>query len=119
MLIRRSALEQVDPFDEGYWMYMEDLDLCYRMRQSGWLTWFEASVSAGHVKAGSTGPSRSLDLNYAFHYGMYRFYRKHYAGDRPKAVNAAVYLGIALKLGISILTSAVTRVLSRARRLEP
>ena len=30
MLIRRAALEQVGAFDERYWMYMEDLDLCYR-----------------------------------------------------------------------------------------
>ena len=31
MLMRRAALEQVGLFDEGYWMYMEDLDLCYRL----------------------------------------------------------------------------------------
>ena len=35
MLMRRSALEEVGLFDEGYWMYMEDLDLCYRFRAGG------------------------------------------------------------------------------------
>ena len=82
MLIRRSALEEVGLFDEGFWMYMEDLDLCYRFREAGWVTWYEPSVSALHVKAGTTGGTRSPRLVYAFHYGMFRFYRKHYANNR-------------------------------------
>ena len=81
MLIRRSALDEVGLFDEGYWMYMEDLDLCYRFAEAGWVTWYEPSATVIHVKAGSSGPVRSPKLNYAFHYGMFRFYRKHYARD--------------------------------------
>jgi N-acetylglucosaminyl-diphospho-decaprenol L-rhamnosyltransferase len=118
MLIRRAALDEVGLFDQGYWMYMEDLDLCYRMRQAGWLTWFEASVKSEHVKGGSTGPYRNFRLNYAFHYGMYRFYRKHYAADHSKVVNAAVYAGIVVKLTISSLRSAVGRLLLRAGLLK-
>jgi N-acetylglucosaminyl-diphospho-decaprenol L-rhamnosyltransferase len=114
MLIRRQALEEVGLFDQGYWMYMEDLDLCYRMREAGWLTWFEPSVWSEHVKGGSTGPYRSLRLNYAFHYGMYRFYRKHYAAQYPKVVNAAVYAGIVAKLAISSIRSTAGRLLLRA-----
>ena len=118
MLIRRRALEDVGLFDEGYWMYMEDLDLSYRMREAGWLTWFEASAKSEHVKGGSTGPYRSFRLNYAFHYGMYRFYRKHYAPERNPVLNAAVYAGIALKLTISSIRSAVGRTMVRAGLLK-
>ena len=109
MLIRRSALDGVGLFDEGYWMYMEDLDLCYEFAQAGWVTWYEPSVKVIHVKAGTSGPVRSLRLNYAFHYGMFRFYRKHYAAQRAKPFNALVYCGIALKLMISVLRNAVRR----------
>lgn len=115
MLMRRSALERVGLFDEGYWMYMEDLDLCFRMRRAGWTTWFEPSAVVVHVKAGTSGPHRSLRLNQAFHYGMYRFYRKHYAATRNPVVNAAVYAGIAVKLAGSAIASAVKRGLSRVR----
>jgi N-acetylglucosaminyl-diphospho-decaprenol L-rhamnosyltransferase len=118
MLIRRQALEDVGAFDEGYWMYMEDLDLCYRMREAGWLTWFEPSVSSKHVKGGSTGPYRSLRLNYAFHHGMYRFYRKHYAAEHLAVVNAAVYVGITVKLAVSSVRSAVGRQLLRVGLLK-
>src|SRR5207248_7005142 len=37
MLLRREALEQVGLFDQGYFMYAEDADLCTRMREAGWV----------------------------------------------------------------------------------
>jgi hypothetical protein len=106
MMIRRSALEQVGLFDEGYWMYMEDLDLCYRFAEAGWVTWYEPSVTVVHIKAGSSGVVRSPRLNYAFHYGMFRFYRKYYASSRSKLLSAAIYGGIAAKLGLSVARNA-------------
>jgi len=109
MLLRRAALEQVGLFDEGYWLYMEDLDLCYRFGQAGWHVWYEPSVAVTHVKGGSSGRYRAPRVNYAFHYGMYRFYRTHYAASRPRALNAAVYGGIAAKLAGSCARSAFNR----------
>jgi GT2 family glycosyltransferase len=107
MLIRRSALDEVGLFDEGYWMYMEDLDLCFRFAQAGWVTWYEPSVTVVHVKAGSSGTVRSPRLNYAFHYGMYRFYRKYYAPSRSKLLSAAIYTGISVKLALSVARNAL------------
>ena len=104
MLIRRAMLGEIGAFDEGYWMYMEDLDLCWRVRQAGWLSWYEPAAVALHLKGGSSG-ARGPRLTYAFHYGMYRFYRKHYASERAAPLNAAVYAGIALKLAIALLAS--------------
>jgi N-acetylglucosaminyl-diphospho-decaprenol L-rhamnosyltransferase len=112
MLMRRAALDEVGLFDEGYWMYMEDLDLCYRFQRAGWVTWYEPSVTVIHLKAGTSGKHRSPRLNYAFHYGMLRFYRKHYARDRNRLVNSTVYAGIAGKLLISVVRTAIARRLS-------
>jgi len=116
MLMRRAALEEVGLFDEGYWMYMEDLDLSYRLREAGWLTWFEPSVTVTHVKAGTSGPVRSPRLDRAFHYGMYRFYRKHYAHMHNPLFNGFVYTGIGLKLAGSLLTIPVRRLVAVRRR---
>jgi N-acetylglucosaminyl-diphospho-decaprenol L-rhamnosyltransferase len=107
MLIRRSALDTVGLFDEGYWMYMEDLDLCYRFAEAGWTTWYEPAATVIHVKAGTSGAIRGPRLDYAFHYGMFRFYRKHYAARRGALLNAAVYAGIAIKLGLSVARGAL------------
>jgi GT2 family glycosyltransferase len=110
MLMRRKALDEVGLFDEGYWMYMEDLDLCYRFAQAGWVTWYEPTVSVMHVKAGTSGKLRRPRLSYHFHYGMFRFYRAHYADDHNAFVNAAVYAGIGVKLAISLVTTELRRV---------
>jgi GT2 family glycosyltransferase len=116
MLMRRRALDDVGLFDEGYWMYMEDLDLCYRFAQAGWTTWYEPSVTVLHVKGGSSGRYRSPRLNYAFHYGMYRFYREHYAREANPIVTLAVYAAIAAKLGASLVRSAVHRRIAALER---
>jgi N-acetylglucosaminyl-diphospho-decaprenol L-rhamnosyltransferase len=113
MLIRRAALAQVGLFDEGFWMYMEDLDLCYRLHEAGWVTWYEPSATVIHVKAGTTGRPRSARLDRAFHYGMYRFYRKHYAAGHNPLYNGLIYAGIAVKLAFSLIASPIRRLRSR------
>ena len=115
MLMRRSALDEVGGFDEGYWMYMEDLDLSYRLAQAGWSSWYEPGASVVHVKGASAGRHRSLRLNLAFHGGMRRFYRDHYAPERSPLLNAAVYAGIGLKLAVAVVRSAAGRALEAAR----
>jgi N-acetylglucosaminyl-diphospho-decaprenol L-rhamnosyltransferase len=115
MLMRRSALDEVGLFDEGYWMYMEDLDLCYRFREAGYVTWYEPSVTVWHVKHGTSGSIRSVRLNYAFHYGMFRFYRKHYARRHIPITNAIVYAGIGAKFALAAIHSTWRRLIARGR----
>lgn len=112
MLMRREALNEVGTFDEGYWMYMEDLDLCYSAKRAGWVTWYEPHVTVIHIKAGTSGHLRGAKLDYAFHYGMFRFYRKFYAPERSSLVNITVYLGISAKLAFSLSRTAVRRSIS-------
>jgi GT2 family glycosyltransferase len=120
MLCRRVALEEVGLFDEGYWMYMEDLDLCYRLRRAGWLTWYEPSVQALHLKHGTSGSVRSPKLVWAFHYGMFRFYRSHYAPQRSRAMNGLVYAGIGVKASGSLAASLISRAVpARSTRPKP
>lgn len=116
MLMRRKMLDEIGLFDEGYWMYMEDLDLCYRAARAGWITWYEPSVAAVHVKAGTSGRHRRLRLNYAFHYGMYRYYRTHLAPSRGRVFNGVVYCGIGAKFLTAAAVSGVARLPRGPRR---
>jgi N-acetylglucosaminyl-diphospho-decaprenol L-rhamnosyltransferase len=115
MLIRRDAFEAAGGFDEGYWMYMEDLDISYRLAEAGWTSWYEPDAVVTHVKGGTTQAGRSVRLTWAFHRGMYRFYQQHYAAGRSWFVNLAVYAGIAVKLAGSIAASLL-RGAGRLRR---
>lgn len=110
MLIRKAALDEVGFFDEGYWLYMEDLDLCYRFKRLGWKVIYDGRVSSLHIKGGTTikRRHRGLKHNVAFHRSMGRFYRKFYAGKSP-LVDMGIYLAIGAKLTASICLSAVAR----------
>jgi N-acetylglucosaminyl-diphospho-decaprenol L-rhamnosyltransferase len=112
MLVRRSALRDVGLLDPGYWLYMEDLDWCYRFHKHGWRVVYDGRVTALHVKAGTSGARRGTRQNVAFHRGMGRFYRKFYGGRRP-IVDLIVYAGIGAKLAASLIISRLGRFGSR------
>jgi N-acetylglucosaminyl-diphospho-decaprenol L-rhamnosyltransferase len=111
MLARREAVREVGLLDEAYWLYMEDLDWCYRFKAHGWKVWYEGEATFVHLKGGSSivgAGHRPLRLNLAFHRGMGRFYRKFYAG-RHGALDALVYSAIGVKLLIATVRSAAAR----------
>ena len=109
LLTRKSVLDKVGYFDEEYFMYAEDLDLCYRIKEAGYKIMYVPKVKVLHHKGISSGlkkhsqklttasletKQRSLD---AFYGTMKIFYRKHLAKNYPFFVNWLVYLGINLK----------------------
>jgi GT2 family glycosyltransferase len=110
MLVRREALDDVGLLDEGYWLYMDDLDWCFRFKQKGWKVWYDGAVTVMHVKGGTTVQKRHRGLrhNVAFHRSMGRFYRKFYAGRRP-LVDGLIYVAIVGKLAISVARSSLAR----------
>jgi GT2 family glycosyltransferase len=109
MLVRADAIREVGPLDEGYWLYMEDLDWCYRFWQRGWTVFYEPAGVVVHVKGGSSGKRRAFRQEVAFHRGMGRFYRKFYAPNGSPLTSAAVYLGIGLKLLVTLAAGLRSR----------
>ena len=86
MLCRAEAVREVGLLDEGYWLYMEDLDWCRRFWDAGWKVFYEPAGAALHVKGGSSGGRRAPRQEIAFHRGMGRFYRRFDApGHSPPA----------------------------------
>jgi GT2 family glycosyltransferase len=109
MLCRAQALREVGLLDEGYWLYMEDLDWCHRFWDAGWRVLYEPAGVALHVKGGSSSGRRAARQEIAFHRGMARFYRRFDAPRNNPLLNAAVYAGIGAKLAISLAITAVRR----------
>jgi N-acetylglucosaminyl-diphospho-decaprenol L-rhamnosyltransferase len=107
MLCRAEAVAQVGLLDEGYWLYMEDLDWCHRFWDAGWKVFYEPRARALHVKGGSSAKRRAPKQEIAFHRGMGRFYRRFDAPTSNPLLNAAVYLGIGAKLAVSLAITAL------------
>jgi GT2 family glycosyltransferase len=100
MLIRREAFEAVGGFDEGFFLYWEDADLCRRLADAGWKTWYHPGVAVRH-SAGRASRQTPQRAQRAFHRSVFRYYRKH--GGWPAAlltpiVWPALQLRLALKL---------------------
>jgi hypothetical protein len=106
MLCRAEAVHEVGLLDEGYWLYMEDLDWCHRFWDAGWRVFYEPAGTALHVKGASSGGRRAPRQEIAFHRGMGRFYRRFDAAEHNPLLNAAVYAGIGAKLAASLALTA-------------
>jgi len=106
MLCRGEAVREVGLLDEGYWLYMEDLDWCRRFWDAGWKVFYEPAGTVLHVKGGSSGKRRRVRQEVAFHRGMGRFYRRFDAPEHNPLLNAAVYAGIGAKLATSLAVTA-------------
>ena len=109
MLCRVEAVREVGLLDEGYWLYMEDLDWCHRFWDAGWKVFYEPAGTALHVKGASSAGRRAPKQEIAFHRGMGRFYRRFDAPASNPLLNAAVYAGIGAKLGVSLAITACKR----------
>ncbi len=109
LFLRRSALDSVGGWDERYFMYMEDLDLCWRLRRIGWRVAYEPSGRATHVQGASTRahPYRMIAEH---HRSAYRFAARRWRGpQRLLLVPAACFLAV----------RAVVEMAARALRTRP
>jgi hypothetical protein len=92
MLARRSALDQVSGFDERYFLYWEDADLCRRLRARGYRIRYVPRATAVHRVGHSTRGVRSSAIR-AFHESAYLYYSTHVATSAsPKRLAAKVLL---------------------------
>jgi N-acetylglucosaminyl-diphospho-decaprenol L-rhamnosyltransferase len=80
MLARRQAIEAVGLFDEAFFLYEEDVDLCVRVRQAGWRILFTPAAEVVH-HLGASMPQGAAGL--AYHRSHLRFYAKH-LGPGPR-----------------------------------
>jgi GT2 family glycosyltransferase len=78
ILARRAVIEQVGLLDERFFMYSEEVDWCYRMREAGWAIWQEPRARVTHVGGAATRQFRSRML-IALYESRLRFFRKHYS----------------------------------------
>jgi N-acetylglucosaminyl-diphospho-decaprenol L-rhamnosyltransferase len=97
MLVRRDVITRVGLLDEVFWMYGEDLDWAYRIKQAGWKVMYNPRVTVTHVKRAASRQSRRAQ--HEFYRAMLIFYRKHYRQTTPWWLHSLILLGLALKGG--------------------
>jgi len=91
MMVRREAIDQVGFLDEDFFMYGEDIDWCYRIKEAGWKVVYNGEAQIIHYKGGSGRQSKAL---YEFYNAMRLFYDKHYRKKNSRIITYMVYAGI-------------------------
>ena len=95
IILRRSALDEVGLFDEGFFIYFEEVDLCLRLCRAGWKVLYFPAITVVHHESqfSSDIPERRINEMWQ---GRHRYWRKHHsrAGARIAALaTGAQYLG--------------------------
>ncbi len=78
MMMRKEVYEKTKGFDKQFFMYGEDLDLCYRTQQEGYKVYYVHTTEIIHYKGESTKRS-SIDETKVFYDAMHLFVRKHFS----------------------------------------
>lgn len=103
MMARREAAEAVGYFDEDYFLYGEDIDWCWRMKQAGWEVWYIPRASITHVKGASMRRSSSRP-DWFFFEAMRIFVRKHLRDRYPPPLLWLLDTGIHLRYFLGFLS---------------
>ncbi len=95
ILVRRAAFDVVAGFDEAFFMYVEDVDLCWRLGQAGWRIGYEPAGRVVHALGGSSRfvPYRMIAEH---HRSLLRFVSKSSAGAR-RGIVPVVAAGLAVR----------------------
>jgi N-acetylglucosaminyl-diphospho-decaprenol L-rhamnosyltransferase len=114
-LIKRDAWDAVGGFDPSYFMYMEDVDLCWRLGLAGWAVGYEPAAGVMHVQGASTN-RRPYRMLVAHHRSMWRFAWRTTSGPRRAALPL-----VAIGLGGRLLVAAADHRVGhrQAPALEP
>lgn len=110
LMTRRSVLEDVGDLDEGYFMLFEEVDWCYRVKQKQWEIWFTPASRVVHHHGQSIKQVKARMI-LSSHRGLYRFWRKHYRGNRWY-MDGFAYTGLMLLAYLRIIAYTAKNMMS-------
>jgi GT2 family glycosyltransferase len=96
MLVRRAALTEVGGFDERYFMYAEEMDLCCRCVRAGWQVWYEPAAEIQHL-GGASSRSQPAQREIQLYSSRVRFYGTHSGIWHARAAAAMIVAITAIK----------------------
>ena len=112
----REAIEQAGLLDATFFMYGEDLDWAFRIKQHNWSVWYNPAVTVLHIKEAASKHSKRA--RYEFYRAMVIFYRKHYAAQTPRWLHWLILGYIAVRCRLDLWGRALRSWLVKPREEE-
>jgi GT2 family glycosyltransferase len=108
LMVRMAALDRVGFFDPRYFMFGEDIDLCYRLKLGGWKVFYLPSASGIHHKGAAIKQAQSRMI-YERHKAMWSYHMKHHADDISAFGNGLVWAQIWGRYAAEAMRDRVTQ----------
>lgn len=96
LMIRRTVVEQIGVLDEGYFMYSEETDWCFRVRKAGWDICYLPDATIVHL-GGRSSKKASARMKAELYRSKIRFYTKHYGRRQAYALSLALRVALSGK----------------------
>jgi N-acetylglucosaminyl-diphospho-decaprenol L-rhamnosyltransferase len=109
MMMRRDVLEKVGGFDETYFLYFEETDLCLRAKQAGWEVWYVPESRVMHIRGQSTGVTALDEKPKRLPGYWFESRRRYFAKNHGLAYAWAADLAFLAGNGIGILKHTLQR----------
>lgn len=93
MMIKKDVLDKIGYFDEQFFMYCEDIDLCHRINLAGFKIYYVPTTQIIHYKGEST-KKNNIDYVITFNKALYQFFQKHHAQKTRFIIRWLIVLGI-------------------------
>jgi GT2 family glycosyltransferase len=108
MMIRKKVLEEVGLLDETFFMYGEDIDLSYRIKEGGYENYYFSKTNIIHYKGESTKKS-SVNYVFVFYKAMVIFAEKHFSKQHIKTFSKLINIAIYFRATIALLQRILKR----------
>jgi N-acetylglucosaminyl-diphospho-decaprenol L-rhamnosyltransferase len=106
VLLRREALDAVGAFDERFFMYVEDVDLCTRLHGGGWDVLFSPELEVVHIGGVSTGGYRSRRMVVEHSRSIYKYFVKWRSPGWRAALRPLAWAALRLRAEVVLLRRA-------------
>jgi hypothetical protein len=114
-MLTRTCFEKIGRFSEDYFLYAEDLDLCYKMRLAGFKNYYVPLAAIIHHGGGSSRQTQSVFSTVMMRESVYRFLKKFRGGFYGAVFRASVALGALGRLALLLILFPIRLIRGEAK----
>jgi GT2 family glycosyltransferase len=117
MMVRKTVIDKIGLLDEDIFMFGEDIDWCWRIKQAGWQVFYNSQAVIYHSH-GAASRLRPIGTTFDLHKGMEVFYRKHLAQDYWPIFNFLVYTTIRLRAWVFVIVNLIKAQMPKSGKIK-
>jgi hypothetical protein len=117
MLVRRETVEQVGLLDEGYFLFLEETDWCYRMKKAGWEIYHIPGAKLLHFQ-GKSAEVEKAKARIEYYRSLYHYFRKNRGSFQTSALSVGLIIKLLVELVFATIACMVTLFMVKRRRTK-